>query len=99
MCGEAVGAQSEMAVLPRLVCRALTLMVAEILDVDVGAGSGLVGQVPAVVGGIFVGDDRNAVPIPVGGVLVIVGRYAEIEAAEPEALGISSAKAMDVTAA
>jgi len=99
MCGEAVGAQSEMAVLPRLVCRALTLMVAEILDVDVGAESGVVGQVPAVVVGIFVDDDGIAVPIPVVGVVVVVGSYAEIEAAEPKALAISSAKVIDVAAA
>src|SRR5260370_40336153 len=99
MCGEAVGAQSEMAVLPRLVCRALTLMVAEILDVDVGAESGVVGQVPAVVVGIVVDDDGIAVPIPVIGVVVIVGSYAEVEAAEPEALAVSSAKGIDVTAA
>src|SRR5260370_4840466 len=99
MCGEAVGAQSEMAVLPRLVGRALTLIVAEILDVDVGAESGVVGQVPAVVVGIFGDDDGIAVPIPVVGEVVIVASDAEIEAAEPKALAISSAKVIDVAAA
>src|SRR5260370_795808 len=88
-----------MGVHRRLVCRALTLMVGEILDVDVGAESGVVGQVPAVVVGIFVDDDGIAVPIPVVGVVVIVGSYAEIEAAEPKALAISSAKVIDVAAA
>jgi hypothetical protein len=74
-------------------------MVAEILDVDVGTEPGVVGQVPAVVVGIFVDDDRIAVPIPVIGVVVIVGSYAEIEAAEPKALAVSSAKVIDVAAA
>ena len=88
-----------MAVLPRLASRALTLMVAEILDVDVGAEPGVVGQVPAVVVGIFVDDDGIAVPIPVVGVVVVVGSYAEIEAAEPKALAVSSTKVIDVAAA
>jgi len=74
-------------------------MVAEILDVDVGAESGVVGQVPAVVVGIFVDDDGIAVPIPVVGVVVVVGSYAEIEAAEPKALAVSSANVIDVAAA
>src|SRR5260370_3316422 len=74
-------------------------MVAEILDVDVGAESGVVGQVPAVVAGILVEEDGIDGPIPVVGVVVIVGSYAEIEAAEPKALAISSAKVIDVAAA
>src|ERR1700739_2207256 len=75
------------------------LMVAEILDVDVGTEPGVVGQVPAVVVGIFVDDDRIAVPIPVIGVVVIVGSYAEIADAEPKALAVSSAQVIDVAAA
>jgi hypothetical protein len=72
---------------------------AEILDVDVGAESGVVGQVPAVVVGIFVDDDGIAVPEPIRGVVVIVGRHAEVEAAEPEAFAVSSAKTEHMAAA
>jgi len=74
-------------------------MVAEILHVDVTAESGIIGQVPAVVVGIFVDDDGIAVPIPVVRVGVIVRSYAEVEAAEPKALAVSSAKVIDVAAA
>jgi len=71
----------------------------EILDVDVSAESGVVGQVPAVVVGIFVDDDGIAVPEPIRGVVVIVGRHTEVEAAEPETFAVSSAKAEHVAAA
>src|SRR6202030_668408 len=79
--------------------RASALAWAEILDVDVGAGSGVVGQIPAVVVGIVVDDDGIAVPVPVIGVVVIVGSYAEVEAAEPEAIAVSSAQMILMAAA
>ena len=69
------------------------------MDVDVGAESGVVGQIPAVVVGIFVDDDGIAVPEPISSVVVIIGRHAEEEAAEPEALAVSSAKAEHMAAA
>ena len=49
--------------------------------------------------GIFVDDDVIAVPKPIANVIVIVGSYAEGEAAEPEALAVSSAQAEHMTAA
>ena len=69
------------------------------MNVDVGAEPGVVGEVPAVVVGIFVDDDVIAVPKPIANVIVIVGSYAEGEAAEPEALAVSTAQAEHMTAA
>lgn len=74
-------------------------LLAEILDVDVGAGSGVVGEIPTVVVGIFVDHDGIAVPVPVTGVVVIKGRYAEVEAVEPEAFAVSSSKVKLMAAA
>jgi len=69
------------------------------LDVDVGAESRVVGQVPAVVVGIFVDDDGIAVPEPIRSVVVIVGRNTEVEAAEPETFAVSPAKTEHMAAA
>src|SRR5712672_425940 len=71
----------------------------EILDVDVCAEPGVIGQVPAVVVGIFVNDNGIPVPIPIANVAVVVGGDVEEEAAEPEALAISAAQMVDMTAA
>ncbi len=72
---------------------------AEVLDVGVGAEPRVVGQVPAVVVGIFVDDDGIAVPIPIIGEVVVVGSYAEVEAPKPEAVAVSSAKVVRMAAA
>ena len=74
-------------------------MLAEISDVDVRAGSGVVGEIPTVVVRIFVDHDGIAVPVPVTGVVVIKGRYAEVEAVEPEAFAVSSSKVKLMAAA
>jgi hypothetical protein len=49
--------------------------------------------------GIVIDDDGIAVPVPVIGVVVIVGSYAEIEAAEPEALAVSTSQVILMAAA
>jgi len=67
--------------------------------VDVGAQPHVVGEVPAVVVGIFVDDDVVAVPEPVAAVGEIECADAEIEAAEPEAAGTASGEMPDVAAA
>ncbi len=69
------------------------------MGVDVGASSRVVGQIPAVVVGIVVDNDGIAVPVPVIGVVVIVGSYAEVEAAEPKALAVPSAQMVLMAAA
>ena len=67
--------------------------------VDVGAESGVVGQIPAVVVRIFVDDNGITIPQPTIREIVIVGRDAEVEASEPEAFAVSSAKMEHVAAA
>ena len=69
------------------------------MGVDVGASSRVVGQIPAVVVEIVVDNDGIAVPVPVIGVVVIVGSYAEVEAAEPKALAVPSAQMVLMAAA
>jgi predicted anti-sigma-YlaC factor YlaD len=49
--------------------------------------------------GIVVDDDGIAVPVPVIGVVVIVGSYAEIEGAEPEAVAVSTSQVILMAAA
>src|SRR5437660_1040514 len=71
----------------------------EILDVDVCAEPVVIGQVPAVVVGIFVNDNGIPVPIPIVNVAVVVGGDVEEEAAEPEALAISAAQMVHMAAA
>ncbi len=66
---------------------------------DVGAEPRVVGQVSAVVVGIFVDYDRIAVPNPIRGVVVFVRRHTEVEAAEPETFAVSSAQTEHVAAA
>ena len=69
------------------------------MGVDVGASSRVVGQIPAVVVRIVVDNNGIAVPVPVIGVVVIVGSYAEVEAAKPKALAVSSSQTVFMTAA
>lgn len=52
---------------------------------DVSTEAGVVGQVPAGVIGVFVDDHVVRVPEPAVGEGNIIGSYAEVEAAEPEA--------------
>jgi hypothetical protein len=66
---------------------------------DVSANAHVVGEVPAVVIGIFVNYDVVAVPAPVIAVSVVGGGDAEIEAAEPEAIPISAREMPDMLAA
>jgi len=69
------------------------------LHVDVGAESRVVGEVPAVMVGIFVDHDLVAVPEPVTAQGKIKGGDAESEAAKPEAVGTASANAPYMAAA
>jgi hypothetical protein len=69
------------------------------LHVDVGAQPRVVGEIPAVMVGIFVDHDLVAVPEPVTAQSEVKGGDAESEAAEPETGGTASANAPDVAAA
>jgi len=69
------------------------------LDVDVSAKPGVIGEIPAVMVGIFVYDDIIVVPVPITDVVVIVGRYAEVEVVKEEALAVSTAEAEHMAAA
>jgi len=71
----------------------------KILHVHVGPQANVVGKVPANVIRIVVEYDLVGVPIPIGAVAEVVGRYAEEESAEPEAAGTASAEMPDVSAA
>ena len=72
---------------------------AEVLHVDVGSQANVVGKVPANVIRIIVEDDLIGGPIPVAAVADVIGRYAEVESAEPEAARTASAETPDVSAA
>jgi hypothetical protein len=66
------------------------------LDVNVGAQSGVVGEIPAFVIGIVVEHDVIAVPIPVVRVTEVIGCDGEVVAVEPETLRTAAAKAPSV---
>ena len=66
---------------------------------DVGSQPDIVGEVPAVVVGIFVDDNVIAVPEPIPAEPDVVGCDAEVETAEPEAAGTASSEMPDVAAA
>jgi hypothetical protein len=72
---------------------------AEILDVDVSAEAGVVGQVPAVMVGVVVDYDLVGAPVPVLAKAVVSGGRAEIETAEPEALTVATFDAPHVALA
>ncbi len=72
---------------------------AEIRDVNVSAESRVVGQVPAVVVGIFVDHDLIGIPEPVIGEVVFEWGHAEVETSKPEALPVSTRDPKDVAAA
>ena len=71
---------------------------AEVRDVGVGAGPGVVGQIPAWMIWIFVDHDGVAVPVPVVDVVIVVGRDAKVKIVEPEAVAIAASKAVFMTA-
>ena len=71
---------------------------AEVLNVDVGAETDVVGEVPADVIRVVVEDDVIGAPIPIRAVTKVIGSYAEKESAEPEAIRTASAKTPDVSA-
>jgi hypothetical protein len=66
------------------------LAVAQVLDVDVGAESWVVGQVPAVVVGVVVNYDLVCAPVPIVDEAVVGGSDIEVETAEPEAIAIAT---------
>jgi hypothetical protein len=61
------------------------LLCPEILNVHVGSEAYVVGEIPARVVRIFVDDDLVGVPEPTIDIGQVVGGYAEVEAAKPEA--------------
>ena len=70
-----------------------------VLDMDIGAEPDVVGQVPAVVVGIFVNHDIVAIPEPIAAIAEVEGGYAETKTAEPEAVRASAAKMPHMAAA
>lgn len=62
----------------------------------VGAQADVVGEVEAVVVGVFVDYDLVGAPIPIVAIAVVGGEDAEGEAAEPEAFAIAAGDAPDV---
>jgi hypothetical protein len=69
---------------------------AEVLDVDVSAEAGVVGEVPAGVVRIFVDNDLVGVPEPAVDVAKVVRGYAKVEASKPEAGWATTAQTPDV---
>ena len=67
--------------------KSICLLAPQVLHVDVGAQSDVVGEIPARVVGIVIDDDVVAVPIPVVDVSQVKRSNAEVEAAKPEAVG------------
>lgn len=63
------------------------------------AEADVVGQVEAVVVGVFIDDDLVSAPIPVVAKAIVGGENAEGEATEPEAFAIAAFDAPDVAAA
>jgi len=61
---------------------------AQIVHVTVGAESGVIGEIPAIVVRVLIDHDRIAVPEPVPAEAIVVGSDAEIEVVEPEAFPI-----------
>ena len=66
---------------------------------NVGAQPGVVGQIPAFVIRVFVDDDLIGIPEPAAAEADVVGRDAEVKAAEPEARRASAGEMPDVAAA
>jgi len=71
----------------------------QVLNVDVGAESYVVGEVPAVVVGIVVDDDVVAVPKPLVAEADVEVGDAEVETAEPKASRTAACQMPDVAAA
>ena len=65
----------------------------------VGAEPRIVGQVPAIVVGIFVDGDLVGAPVPIAAEAIVSGSDAEGKSAEPEAFPIAAFNAPDVAAA
>src|SRR5690349_1606245 len=71
-------------------------LAALILEVSVGAESGIIGEIPADVIRIFIDHHPVAAPVPVCDYVVIVRRDVPVIVIEPEALTISSAEHEDM---
>ena len=68
------------------------LLGSEIHHVNISSEANVVGQVPAVVIGIFVDDDVVAIPVPTVAESEIGGRNAPVPSVEPEAIGSAAAE-------
>ncbi len=75
------------------------LGISHVHHVDIGAETNVVGEVPAVMIGIFVNHDLIAVPKPVAAIAEIGVGDAEIKSAEPEATWIATGQAPNVAPA
>jgi len=75
------------------------LLWSEVLHVNVSSQSRVVGQIPAVVVGVFVDHDLVAVPEPVSGQGQVKRGHAERPTVKPETAGAASANAPYVAAA
>jgi len=69
----------------------------KILYVNVGSEADVVGQIPAWVIRVIVDYDVIGSPIPIGTVAEVIGSYAEVESAKPEAARAATADAPDMS--
>lgn len=69
------------------------------MDVYISPEPDVVGQVPAIVVGIFVNHDIVAIPEPVVAVAEVEGGYAETKTAEPEQVRAAAAEMPHMAAA
>src|ERR1035437_1299337 len=74
-------------------------LTAQVLDVDVGAQTDVIAEVPAVVVGIEIEHDVVVVPEPVADVAVLVGRNPEIETVDFESVASAAAHPPDLLSA
>jgi len=72
---------------------------AKILHVDVGAQPDVIGEIPALMVGIFIDHDVVSVPVPVIDESQVKGGDAEVEATKPEAARASSCDAPGMSTA
>jgi len=68
----------------------------QILNVDVSAEAGVVGEIETRMVGVFVNHDVITIPEPSVDIGHIPGRYAPVPVVEPEATGIAAAEAPSV---
>src|SRR5579863_9143749 len=85
--------------LPACLCKFIDetlLSISQIRHVNVCSQPDVIRQVPADVIGIVINNDVISIPVPVSTVAQIIGRYAEVESAEPKPARAASREMPDV---